>query len=176
MSEHPDQQFGDVLWSCRKQVFGYLARRCPQDADDLLVDVWVTAYQSRGSFDPSLGEMRGWLFGVARNVLRAHLRVQQRNRVGFARQTADLELDDWSSVDARLDAEAKSDQLREALAGLPPEEREVLLLVAWEDLSPSEAAAALGIPPGTARSRLFRARRRLDPSFRERSDDGQASK
>jgi RNA polymerase sigma factor (sigma-70 family) len=46
---------------------------------------------------------------------------------------------------------------------LPPDEREVLLLVGWEQLTPAEAAAVLGIPRGTARSRLYRARAALRP-------------
>ncbi|MFF6971859.1 MULTISPECIES: RNA polymerase sigma factor [Streptomyces] len=52
-------------------------------------------------------------------------------------------------------------KLRRALAGLPAEERELLLLVSWEELTPTEAAAVVGIPAGTARSRLHRARGRL---------------
>ncbi|MFB7740371.1 RNA polymerase sigma factor [Streptomyces sp. NPDC056112] len=51
--------------------------------------------------------------------------------------------------------------LRKALADLPAEERELMLLVAWEQLTPTEAAAAVGIPADTARSRLHRARGRL---------------
>ncbi|GAA1596070.1 hypothetical protein GCM10009804_60770 [Kribbella hippodromi] len=68
---------------------------------------------------------------------------------------------DWSAVDARLDAVAAGNALRDALMALPEVERELLLLVAWEELSPSDAARVLGIPAGTARSRLHRARERL---------------
>jgi RNA polymerase sigma-70 factor (ECF subfamily) len=61
-------------------------------------------------------------------------------------------------VDARLDAAARLASLRRALARLAAADRDVLLLVTWEGLSPTEAAVALDIPPGTARSRLHRAR------------------
>ncbi|MET8412398.1 sigma factor-like helix-turn-helix DNA-binding protein [Streptomyces sp. NPDC005195] len=61
----------------------------------------------------------------------------------------------------RLDAAALAPALRHALAELPDEEREVMLLVSWEQLTPAEAAAAVGVPAGTARSRLHRARGRL---------------
>jgi DNA-directed RNA polymerase specialized sigma24 family protein len=61
-------------------------------------------------------------------------------------------------VDSRLDAAARLPGLRRALAQLGPSDRDVLLLVTWEGLTPTEAAVALGIPPGTARSRLYRSR------------------
>jgi DNA-directed RNA polymerase specialized sigma24 family protein len=61
-------------------------------------------------------------------------------------------------VDTRLDAAAQLAGLRRALGRLTEADREVLLLVSWEGLTPAEAAVAVGIPPGTARSRLHRAR------------------
>lgn len=72
------------------------------------------------------------------------------------------EVDDgWDRVDERLAADAARPALRTALGVLTPGDREVLLLVAWEQLTPAEAAATLGIPAGTARSRLHRARAQL---------------
>jgi RNA polymerase sigma-70 factor (ECF subfamily) len=67
-------------------------------------------------------------------------------------------IDPWPDIDGRLVASAHLGDLKTALRALPPDDREVLLLVAWEELTPSEAAAVLGIPAGTARSRLHRAR------------------
>lgn len=64
-------------------------------------------------------------------------------------------------VVARIDARADVDKLQSALLALSDDERDVLLLVAWEELSPSEAAIALGIPSETARTRLHRARQRV---------------
>lgn len=61
----------------------------------------------------------------------------------------------------RLDSAARAQLLVSALRALPPAERDVLLLVAWEQLTPAEAAVVLGVPPGTARSRLHRARAAL---------------
>ena len=63
--------------------------------------------------------------------------------------------DPWPEVDARVDTQAV---LRVALAKLKPEEREVLTLVAWEDLTAADAARALGMPAGTARRLLHQAR------------------
>jgi RNA polymerase sigma-70 factor (ECF subfamily) len=76
--------------------------------------------------------------------------------------------DPWQAVDQRLDAVAAGPLIRRKLAELPENERELLLLVAWEGLTPTEAAAVVGIPAGTARSRLHRARARL----RARLSDG----
>lgn len=140
-------------------LHAYLARRAPAAADDLLADVWLQAFSSRKSFDPDRGTARTWLFGVARNVLAAHWRgVDREQRLPSVEERSS---DPWHAVDQRLDAAAVGAQLRREIADLPHVERELLLLVAWEQLSPTEAAGVVGIPPGTARSRLHRARSRL---------------
>jgi RNA polymerase sigma-70 factor (ECF subfamily) len=134
-------------------VYRYLARRAPDAAADLLGEVWLRAFASRRSFDPGRGTAAPWLLGVARHVLLAHW---SSNRPAPAGPEPPWE--DWAAVDARLDAAAVAPALRAALSQLPAAERELLLLVSWEQLSPSEAAAVVGIPAGTARSRLHRAR------------------
>ncbi|MEV5977927.1 RNA polymerase sigma factor [Streptomyces sp. NPDC052114] len=139
-------------------LHGYFARRAPGAADDLLAEAWLQAYTARLGFDTARGAARAWLFGVARNVLSTHWRRTERQRPA---PTGDARDDPWEAVDARLDAAAVAPRLRLLLAELPPVERELLLLVAWEQLTPGEAAAVVGIPAGTARSRLHRARTRL---------------
>ncbi|MFJ4851082.1 MULTISPECIES: RNA polymerase sigma factor [unclassified Streptomyces] len=138
-------------------LHGYFARRAPVAADDLLAETWLQAFAARRTFDASRGSARGWLFGVARNVLAGHVRRTARTEALPGGQVTDP----WQAVDQRLDAAALAPVLRIALAELPEAEREVLLLVSWEQLTPAEAAAAVGIPTGTARSRLHRARARL---------------
>ncbi|MEU3186033.1 sigma-70 family RNA polymerase sigma factor [Streptomyces sp. NPDC006923] len=140
-------------------LHGYLARRAPRAADDLLAEVWLQAYTARGTYDSGRGAARTWLFGVARNVLAAHWRRHSDDR--RTPRAAEESDDPWQAVDRRLDAAAVAPLIRRTLAGLPHVERELLLLVAWEQLTPTEAAAVVGIPPGTARSRLHRARTRL---------------
>jgi RNA polymerase sigma-70 factor (ECF subfamily) len=76
--------------------------------------------------------------------------------------------DPWPDADSRIDAATQRDALGHALAMLSEDDREVLLLVTWEQLSPAEAAVALAIPPGTARSRLHRARALLRETFASR--------
>jgi RNA polymerase sigma-70 factor (ECF subfamily) len=149
-------------------VHAYLARRCgSDDADDLLSEVWLHAFGARATYDRRWPDARPWLYGIARNVLRTHWRRQRRPSPPGERGSSDP----WPDVDARLDAVAQAAALRRALAALPDDDRAVLLLVTWEGLAPAEVAIALAIPPGTARSRLHRARTSLrqllldDPAF-----------
>lgn len=146
------------------RVHAYLARRAPRHADDLLAEVWLAAFHGRRSYDPARAEAAAWVFGIARNVLSGHFRVRQRE-AGHSEARGETHIDEWDAVDQRLDAAGLAPGLRTALASLPPEERDVLLLVAWEQLTPTEAAAVLDIPAGTARSRLHRARTRITESW-----------
>lgn len=147
-----------------RAVFRYLARRAgPPAAEDLLSEVFVTALSaSPRVVTHESGSALPWLYGIALNVLRAHFR-QQPPAVGLAR---DLGMD-WDAVDQRLDALAERGRLRAALEGLSDSDRELLLLVAWECLTPAEAAIALGITPVAARSRLHRARKRAMEALRK---------
>lgn len=138
-------------------LYAYLARRDPAAAEDVLSEVWLAAYAGRAGYDPERGPARGWLFGIARNVLVTHLRRSSVTSIGYA-DTDDL---NWDDVDARIDAQRSAATLFAAIRQLPQAERELLLLVALDGLSPTEAGTALGIPAGTARSRLHRARTRL---------------
>jgi len=160
--------FAELLRRHDQAVHAYLARRSGrQDADDLLSEVWLRAFEARASYDRRWPDARPWLYGIARNVLRAHWRRLGRTAPSVPAGSSDP----WPDVDARIDAAAGVSALRRALAELPPGDRAVLLLVSWEGLAPAEVAVALGIPQGTARSRLHRARtsiRRLladDPAF-----------
>jgi RNA polymerase sigma factor (sigma-70 family) len=96
-----------------------------------------------------------WLYGIALNVLRKHF---QKTRPEHA--VASDSGVDWDAVGDRLDAWAERGRLRAALSGLSDSDRELLLLMAWEGLTPTEAAAALDISQTAARSRLHRARTR----------------
>lgn len=147
--------FVEIFWRHGSAVHAYLARRTGrQDADDLLSEVWLRAFKGRAGYDRRCRDARPWLYGIARNVLRAHWRETARP-LAFAEEGAAL--DPWSDTDRRLDAAAQVEMLRPTLALLSEDEREVLLLVVWEQLAPAEVAMTLGIPQGTARSRLHRA-------------------
>ena len=144
-------------------VHGYLFRRSSrQSADDLSGEVWLRAFRSRHSYDQGWSNARPWLYGIARNTLRAHWRHTEHHDEPF-----EWIHDPWPEADDRLDAGQQRSALRDALRELSTEDREVLLLVAWERLSPAEVAVSLGIPQGTARWRLHRARSLL----KERLED-----
>jgi RNA polymerase sigma-70 factor (ECF subfamily) len=152
--------FSELLRRHGQAVHAYLARRGGRDAaDDLLGEVWLRAYARRQQYDERWPNARPWLYGIARNVLREHRR-HARPDVSFGERGArwDASEDPWPAVDDRLDATAQMARLRHALAQLASGDRDVLLLVTWEGLTPAEAAIALGIPAGTARSRLHRAK------------------
>jgi RNA polymerase sigma factor (sigma-70 family) len=138
-------------------VFRYLARRAGSPAaEDLLSEVFIAALAGRTRVVAhDSGSALPWLYGIAMNVLRRHFRQAAAQWAAAEDQGVD-----WDAVDARLDAEAKRGQLRSALNVLSERDRELLLLVAWEGLTPAEAAEVLGIGKAAARSRLHRARRR----------------
>lgn len=137
-------------------IHAYLFRRAPQAADDLLSEVWLTAFSRRTVFEPGRGTFRGWLFGIARVHMLAYHR-QASARVGSSHDATSND-GEWEAVDARLDAALLAPEIRSAIRDLSAVERELLLLTAWQELTPSEAATLLGISPEAARSRLHRAR------------------
>jgi RNA polymerase sigma-70 factor (ECF subfamily) len=154
-------EFVRLFWRHGPAVHSYLSRRAGrQQADDLLEEVWVRAFRSRDRYDDRLAAL-AWLYGIARNVLLGYFRSQHSiPAVDTGRRHAG-EPDPWDAVDDRLDARRTVSSLTEALAALSDEDREVLLLVAWEQLTLAEVAVVLDIPPGTARSRLHRSRVQL---------------
>jgi RNA polymerase sigma-70 factor (ECF subfamily) len=104
-------------------------------------------------------DARPWLYGIASNLIARHRRAELRQYRALARADRPLAVD-GDGVDGRLDAQAQRGALAAALLAVADRDREVLLLVAWAQLTCEEAAQALGIPAGTARSRLHRARRK----------------
>jgi RNA polymerase sigma factor (sigma-70 family) len=144
-------------------VHGYLARRAGrQAADDLLAEVWARAFAGRAGYRACHADARPWLYGIARHVLASYWQARARTGMPAPPSAALYPAEDpWDEVIDRIDSAAGSGPLMSALHALPAAEREVLLLVAWEQLTPAQAATMLGIPQGTARSRLHRARTTL---------------
>lgn len=144
-------------------VYRFICRRVGPDlAEDLAADTFATAYRRRACYQPAVGSLRSWLYGIAANVLRNQWRAERRLLALDAQLPAAAGLAPYSdAADDRLIASSLAPRLAAALALLPSEQREVLLLYAWAELSHEEIAAALRIAPGTARSRLARARASL---------------
>ncbi|QFG25184.1 RNA polymerase sigma factor [Actinomadura sp. WMMB 499] len=144
-------------------IHGYASRRLgPTLADDVAAETFLIAFDRRERYDPSRADVRPWLYGIASNLIARHHRGEARQYRALARAGArDVEAGHADRVAGRLDAQAARAPLAKALRKLSRGDRDVLLLVAWADLGVGEAAEALGIPDGTARSRLHRARKKI---------------
>jgi RNA polymerase sigma factor (sigma-70 family) len=137
-------------------------------AEELASETFVIAFHRRASYDGGEENARPWLFGIATNLLRRHRRTERRRLAAYAKTGVDPVVPFDPALDAaedRAEAEAAGPFLAEALAALRPADRDVLLLYAWADLSYPEVAKALGVPTGTVRSRLARARRQVQGLF-----------
>jgi RNA polymerase sigma factor (sigma-70 family) len=131
-------------------------------AEDVVAETFTVAFRRRASYDPSYPDARPWLFGIAVTLIGRHRRAEIRLFRALARSSAPpVSMAETDAVEDRLAAAAAGRALAEAIAVLPAEQRDVLLLAAWADLSYEEIAVALHIPIGTVRSRLSRARRRI---------------
>lgn len=146
-------------------VEGFVVRRIGdrERAADLTAEIFLAAIDSAHRYRPALGVPRAWLLGIARIIVAGDHRRLGRQRSGEERLrgSALLDPDDAARWDARIDAAARSRQLYQAMDRLPEGERAVLELVALDELSVAEAAAAAGVRAVTARVRLHRARRSL---------------
>jgi RNA polymerase sigma-70 factor (ECF subfamily) len=169
-------EFGPIFDRHHDAVHAYLQRRVgPDAADELAAQTFLVAFERRARFDRSRPDARPWLFGIATNLLRHHRRQMVRQLRAYARTGADPVLDAFEGIEDRLDAAGLGRELAAALAELPAAELEVLLLYAWADLSYPEIATALGVPVGTVRSRLWRARGRLRELLEGRRASADAS-
>jgi RNA polymerase sigma factor (sigma-70 family) len=144
--------FVDVFDRHFDAIHRYLRRRVgSQIADELASETFAQAFEHRKRFDLNRPNARPWLYGIAHNLLRHHYRSEERALRAYARS---------ADVDGAAPPESAGTGVARLLADLSPGERDVLLLVAWAELEYAEVAEALGIPVGTVRSRLNRARRR----------------
>ncbi len=153
-----------------KAVHRYLARRVGRDrADDLASQTFTVAFTRRTTFRTDATDARPWLLGIATNLLMNERRDEQRSLETVDRIQAQPVPPVAELADDGLDHEVAA-----ALAELDPDQRDVLLLFAWGELSYEEIALALAIPVGTVRSRMSRARsdlrRRLEPSVQSEED------
>jgi RNA polymerase sigma-70 factor (ECF subfamily) len=126
----------------------------PQDADDLAADTLEIAW--RRLSDVPADDPLPWLYAVARNVLRNQRRKERRRGMVFRRLRAGGE-----PADLVASSVTEAAALRKALAELNRDDRELLTLVAWDGLSPAQAAVVIGCSATAVRTRLHRARNRL---------------
>ncbi|MEW9547156.1 RNA polymerase sigma factor [Nonomuraea sp. NPDC050783] len=157
-SERAPEVFADLFDRHAPALRRYVARRLgPALADDIVSDAFLAAFRRRHRYDASHPDARPWLYGIAARLISRHRRVEVRLYRALVRSGADEIAEPYTErVDDRIAAQQAG--LAGALAELSPGDREVLLLVAWADMSYDDVARALDIPAGTVASRLHRAR------------------
>jgi RNA polymerase sigma-70 factor (ECF subfamily) len=170
-SLHDPELFAELFRRHAPHIHRYALRRLGADtAEDVVADTFLTAFQQRDRYQRDRADARPWLYGIATHLISRHRRLEVRQYRALARTGIDPLTESFTDgVDDRLSADSESRQLATALARLPAAHRDVLLLVGWENLSYEQAADALGVPVGTVRSRLSRARVTLRRALRDQT-------
>jgi len=131
-------------------------------AEEVMSETFLAAWRSRERLDTTGGSLTPWLLGIATHKAENARRGLRRRRAFLARDTQRTTVADFASeVAGRIDDAQRLRAVQVALDRLKRQEREVLALCVWSGLDYAEAARALGIPIGTVRSRLSRARAKL---------------
>lgn len=146
-------------------VGNYVARRLGRhDAEDVVSETFLVAFQKRSSFDRAYDSARPWLLGIATRLVKRLRAVEARHweivQLGAALSGAHADVTIERAAE-RADAAQAVRELWPAVSKLAARDRETLMLYALADLSYEEVAAALDVPIGTVRSRLNRVRKRL---------------
>ena len=155
--------FAELVRRFQDRVFRFLLRltRTREDAQDLTQETFMNAYAALPRWQPD-AQFTTWLLRIARNLAYDMLRRSQRvDFVALEPEHAAQLVDTAPTPEAVLHGVQRLRQLEAALALLPTEQREVLLLREIENLSYDEIAAVLDLPLGTIKSRIARARRAL---------------
>jgi len=147
------QRFATIFDGHVTSIHRFLERRCGADgADSRTGECFRIAFERRAAYRLDRPDALPWLYGIADNVLRQRRRTERR------RVTAGLRIEASGRPDApphealadRLNAEAAWPAVQTALSTMRPEERDVVLLVAWEDLTYGDVADVLAIPGASA--------------------------
>jgi len=159
-----ERRFELLFRSTRHDLLAYLLRRStsPEDAADLLAETYAIAWRKLDAIPPG-AQARLWLFGVARNLLLRGARRRESQHALVERLARELR------SAGQPTEEGRSEALDAALKRLPERQREIVLLTAWEGLTPKQIAAVTRTPVNLVRVRLHRARAKLrqdlaDPS------------
>lgn len=166
----PDALFKQLVHAHQKRLYRFVVKHIGwgSDAEDITQQAFVEAAAGYASFRGG-SELSTWLYGIAMNLVRNYLSRSPHRRFQFEGEEA---LDDSAALEPepsrQLDLNQTLQALQTELDALPPEMRDVLLLVAMDELSYESTALLLSIPVGTVRSRVSRARatlrRRLEAS------------
>jgi RNA polymerase sigma factor (sigma-70 family) len=138
-------------------LYRFCASRAGAAGEDIAAETFRVAFDERARFDPARGDAGPWLYGIATNLLRRWFRSRARTRLAPGADEHDFAEDALGRAEASL----LGPELAAALRDVAAADRDALLLHAWADLTYTEIAEATGVPVGTVRSRIHRARTRL---------------
>ncbi|GAA4969025.1 RNA polymerase sigma-70 factor (ECF subfamily) [Nonomuraea thailandensis] len=157
------ERFAGLFVDHAPELKRYVVRRLGlEPADDIVAETFAVALQRLESYDGRRGDERAWLYGIATNLIGRHRRREIGLYKALSRTGADAVIEPFTDeVEQRVVADGARRRLAKALAGLSRKHRDTLLLVTWAELTYEEAAVALGVPVGTVRSRVNRARSSL---------------
>lgn len=163
LSLHEPERFETVFHRHAPQITRYVTRRLgPGPAEDIVAETFLLAFQKRESYDLARRDARPWLYGIATNLIRRHVREEVRLLRMLERTGVDPVTESFTDrADSRISADAVSRRLAATIAGLPAKHRDVLLLLAWTELTYGQVGQALGVSAGTVRSRMNRIRTKL---------------
>jgi RNA polymerase sigma-70 factor (ECF subfamily) len=166
-SLHVPERFAILFQRHAPALKRYVVRRLGVDpAEDIVAETFLIAFRQRESYDTSRTDARPWLYGITTNLVGRHRRSEIALYQALSRTGADPVTEPFTDrVDRQVTADGVRRKLAAALARLPAGHRDALLLVTWTELTYEQAAYALGVPVGTVRSRINRARSKLREAF-----------
>jgi len=170
--------FGAIFDRHFGAVYRFCGRRVGRDlAEDLAGETFRRAFEARHTYDLSRSNALPWLFRIALNLVRDAIRARVAEDRAYARLQAFAgvgSLSEEDQVARSAEARAELALLARLLVAEAGEDVDALFLHVWDGLSYVEVATALGMPVGTARSRLSRLRHRLEAALSDQASDSQA--
>ena len=157
-------EFGVLFKQHARAVYNHAFRLTGNwsTAEEVVSLTFLEAWRLRGTVRPEGDSLLPWLLGIALNVARNVSRAARRHQAAMSRLPQAPDVPDFADeLAGRLDDAARLEGIHAALGRLRRGERDVLALCVWSGLNYAETAQALGVPVGTVRSRLSRARRKL---------------
>ncbi|MEM9571399.1 MAG: sigma-70 family RNA polymerase sigma factor [Pseudomonadota bacterium] len=147
--------FSDQLQDLLPDLRAYARLLCGDStrADDIVQNACLRAWQSRESFDPDKGPLRGWLFRIVRNEFYSQTRNEKRRRT-----EASTLFEEEFVAECTIDARSDLSRMLQAVQSLKDAQRDAFLLVVAAGFTYEEAGEVLGCSAGTVKSRVSRAR------------------